>query len=168
MEDIHTVTVGRIESYSGHDTRMATVLPMVNSWLSNGEVVEHRPISEVPVIFPTTADAGFILPVKKGDLVLLLFAEQGIGEFLSLRQSRPVDADSPVKFGMQDCIAIPGIFPFKMAPKISVPADAVGIINGSTSIVLGPKEFTMKDSHGNTFTSSSDRITINGALEVLK
>lgn len=168
LEEVHTITVGRIESYSGHDTRMATVLPLVNPWLSNGEVVQHKPIAEVPVVFPSTATAGFILPIKKGDLVLLLFAEQGIGEFLSLRQARPVDADSPSKFGMHDCIAIPGVFPFKMAPKVSIPADAVGVVNGDTTLVLNPKTFSVTDGNGNSIVSSSDRVTINGALEVLK
>lgn len=168
MEEVHTVTVGRVEAYSGHDTRKATVLPLVNSWLSNGEVVPHKPIADVPVVFPSTANAGLVLPVKRGDFVLLLFAEQGIGEFLTSRTGEPVDADSPAKFGMHDCIAIPGVFPFGAAPKVTVPPTAIGVVNGGTTLILEEKKFSMTDANGNTIVSSSDRVTINGALEVLK
>ena len=168
MEDVHTVTVGRIEEYDGHDTRRATVLPLVRVWLSTGEVVPHKPITDVPVVFPSTASAGVILPVKRGDLVLLGFAEQGIGGFLQSKTKDPVDADGPSKFAFHDCIAIPGVFPFAQAPKISVPDGAVGVLCGKTSIILEDSKFTVTDGSGNKIESSSSKITVNGHLEVLK
>ncbi len=149
MEDVHTITVGRVESYEGHATRRATVLPLVRPWLAGGSVVQHKPISDVPVVFPGTAGAGVLLPVARGDLVLLLFAEQGIGGFLS-SNGQSVDADSPAKFGYQDCIAIPGVFPFKMPPKIDVPKNALVLFNGKSKIIV-----------------DKDKITINEHLEIL-
>lgn len=169
LEDIHTVSVGKIVKYYGHATRKAQVLPLINPWLSTGEVVKHKPIDDVVVVFPSTATAGVFLPVKPGDIVLLLFAEHGIGGFLGSRDATvAVDADGVTKFAYTDCIAIPGIFPFQAVFDGQVPGDAIGIANKGTKIIVKEESFELRDSSGNSVVSSSGKVTINGNLEILQ
>lgn len=168
LEDIHTVSVGKIIKYYGHATRKAQVLPLINPWLSTGEVVKHKPIDDVVVVFPSTTTAGVFLPVKAGDIVLLLFAEHGIGGFLGSRDKTPVDADGVTKFSCTDCIAIPGIFPFQAVFNGEVPEGAIGVVNKGTKLIINEESFEMTDSAGNSVISSTGKITINGNLEVLQ
>lgn len=166
LEEIHTISIGKIVSYSGHKTRRAQVLPLVNPWLATGEVLRHKPIDNVPVVFPSTSTSGMILPVKSGDFVLLLFAENGIGGILDSKSADPVDADGVTRFSYTDCIAVPGLWPFQQVFDAEIPDGAVGLFNGKTKVVLTDKDFSMIDGNGNTIESSGSKITINGNLEV--
>lgn len=166
LEEIHTISIGKIVSYSGHKTRRAQVLPLVNPWLATGEVIRHKPIDNVPVVFPSTSTAGMILPVKPGDFVLLMFAENGIGGILDSKSADPVDADGVTRFSYTDCIAVPGLWPFSQVFDAEVPDGAVGVFNGKTKMVLLGDRFSIEDGSGNTVSSSGSKITVNGNLEV--
>lgn len=168
MENIHTISVGRIEKYYGHESRRAVVMPLVRPWLQCGAVVEQKPIDNVPVVFPSTSGAGVILPVREGDGVLLLFAESGIGEFLVANRLFPVDADGPTRFASTDCIAIPGLWPFAATPAKKVPNDTTLVYHGETEIALSDDGFSVRDGAGNVLRSTSSGLIINENLEVLR
>lgn len=168
MENVHTVSVGRIEKYYGHDTRRALVMPLVRPWLQCGAVVDQKPIDNVPVVFPSTAGAGVVLPVREGDGVLLLFAEVGIGEFLASSKLLPVDADGPTRFASTDCIAIPGLWPFAASPSKQVPDDTTLVYHEETEIALTANGFSVRDGSGNVLRSTASGIILNDNLEVLR
>ncbi len=150
MSAIHTTLPGRIVSYSGHKERRATVVPCVRPHLPCGEVIEIQPIFDVPVIMPSTAEAGVLLPIKAGSGVLLLFTEAGMGNYLAGRAVQTVDADDPTRFSLHDCVALPGLYPFKAVPTTNIADDEMALVYGPASVVL-----------------RKDRTVINGNLEVL-
>lgn len=151
FDGVHTAIPGRIQSYSGHAERRATVIPTVRPWLSCGAVVEIQPIQDVPVIMPGADGMGMVFPIKAGSGVLLIFTEAGIGSYLQGRGTGTTDADDPTRFSLHDCVAIAGLWPFSSCPATGVPEDALGIFMGSSKIIM---------------TESS--VTINDNLEVLR
>ena len=114
LTDIHTIMPGQIESYD-EQKRKAEVKPLIKVKMFNNADVEIKNISNVPVIFPGSNDFNILFPLKKGDGVLLLFAESGIGKFLS--SGNVSEADSQHKFQLADCIAIPGLWAFPKVPQ---------------------------------------------------
>lgn len=123
LEEIHTCIPGRIEAYSGHAERRARVVPMIRQHLQNGELVEIKPIDDVPVMFPSSAGGALLMPLKAGDGVLLCFSEVGVGKFLHGKANVIADADDPSRFSLSDCVAIPGLWPFSAVPKLTEATD---------------------------------------------
>ena len=123
LEEIHTCIPGRVETYSGHAERRARVVPMVRQFLQNGELVEIKPIDDVPVLFPSSAGGALLMPLKAGDGVMLYFSEVGIGKFLHGKANVIADADDPSRFSLSDCVAIPGLWPFSAVPKLTEALD---------------------------------------------
>ena len=114
MDNVHTHLPGRILEYSGHKERKAKVQPLIKLRNSKNKIIEINPIENVPVIFPGSKNFKFLFPLNKGDDVLLLFSEANIGSFLNAINIQ--EADSPDRFGLQDCIAIPGLWSFPSVP----------------------------------------------------
>lgn len=115
LDKVHTILPGKIEQYYGHTQRKARVKPFVKPRNINNEIIDIDPIDNVPVIFPSTKNFNMLFPINKGDGVLLLFAEAGIGNFLNSTSIQ--EADDLNKFSLDDCIAIPGLWSFLDTPK---------------------------------------------------
>jgi hypothetical protein len=114
LRNIHTMIPGKIESYSGHKTRKATVKPLVKFLTVDGQSLEIPPIANVPVIFPSSGKFSLLFPLKKGDGCKIEFSESGIGNFLNGKVE--VDADSLARFQLTDAVCIPGLWSFKNVP----------------------------------------------------
>ena len=81
-----------------------------------------------------------LFPLKKGDGVLILFSETGIGNFLA-GTGQVADADDQTRFSLTDAIAIPGLWTKKNAPDVSTieltEAGVLKFMEGIEAFVLG-------------------------------
>lgn len=114
MEGIHTCIPGQIETYSESD-RKARVKPMIKMKTYRNTVLDIPPIDNVPVIFPSSSAFSLTWPLKRGDGVLILFSEIGMGNYLN-SNGVVVEAEDSVRFSMGNAIAIPGLFSFRSIP----------------------------------------------------
>jgi hypothetical protein len=129
---IHTATLGRVDDYH-LDVQTVDVTPIVNLVFENGEVLEYKKLTQVPVIFPGGSGGGVTFPIKVGDVGALIFAERSIDESLKKGvRSTPIH---PRQFSLSDAIFIPGIVPENQPPSASY-ADATEVTCGDVRIVL--------------------------------
>ena len=140
MEDIHTCIPGTIVKYDGHTKRTATVRPVVRLKSLNNEDVELPVIENVPVMFPSSASFNLLYPLTKGDGVLILFSETGIGNYLA-GSGQVVNADDRTRFSLTDAIAIPGLWTTKNTPTLSTieltDSGILELMGGTEAFVLG-------------------------------
>lgn len=114
VRNIHTAMPGRVESYDA-GSQTASIVPMVIPTVpgadeDDGEAAAPLPkLLSVPVIFPRAGDFAITFPVRKGDTVLLIFAERDIGRWRATgERERPI-VSTP--HGISGAIAIPGLYP---------------------------------------------------------
>lgn len=148
LRDVHTVLPGIIESYAGHTERKAKVKVQVKFRTKKGEELSVPPIDNVPVIFPSSNKFNLLFPLSKGDGCLIIFAEEGIGEFLA--GTSEVSADSLARFSLTDAICIPGLFAFKQVPgsapgTIEIDNDGNININNGTNGAARQNDATLHD-----------------------
>ena len=136
MRLVHTCIPGRIESYSGHTTRKAKVKISIQYRTVGGTILDVPPIDNVPIIFPGSGKFQLLFPLNKGDGVLIMFSEEGIGKFLKGVQDVP--SDNMARFSLTDAIAIPGLWPITNVP--STPDNIIEVdANGKLVIDSGTK-----------------------------
>lgn len=142
LEGVHTVIPGRVVSYNGHDKRTATVQPVVRLPMVSGPLLDIPPIDGVPVAFPSTAAGSLLFPLAKGDGVLILFSEVGIGRFLSAKAGAISDPGTTGRHALSDAIAIPGLWSVPTVPQQAkdVAADSTVLYSASGAVAeLGAK-----------------------------
>lgn len=107
--NIHTSMPGVIESYDPA-TGLASVKPSLKrKYAGETESTEYPVVSGVPVIFPRVANAFLRVPVAKGDNVLLVFSERSLDKWME--KGGAVAPEDPAKFGLNDAVAILGLYP---------------------------------------------------------
>jgi hypothetical protein len=111
LVDVHTAMPGKVEKYDA-DTQLADVKPLLKRVIvdeNRNEIIESLPvITNVPLCFPRANDFFISFPVKKGDLVLLVFAERSIDQWFDKGDEQdPVDLS---KHPLHGAIAIPGVY----------------------------------------------------------
>lgn len=76
----------------------------------SGEVFKRAEISNIPVLFPSSSEGIMSFPLKVGDPVLLVFAQEDVDTFL---QEGLIDEAPRTfrKFSLSDTIAIPCLHP---------------------------------------------------------
>lgn len=106
---INNCMLGKIEKFDAK-TMKAEVSPMVKYKNKDGSV-ENRPLLiEVPVSFLKAGSFLIRPPYKKGDIVLVVFADEDIDNvLLSGHVSEP---NSTRKHSLDDAIVVGGIMPF--------------------------------------------------------
>ena len=122
LNSIHTMIPAKIVEYYGHGERKCKVKPLVKLRTAQNQLVEIKPIDDVPVIFPGTVEVGLLFPIRKDDGVMLIFSECSLGNFLN--GSGEVDADDMSRFTLADCVAVPGLWSFKDAPDLEIDEDS--------------------------------------------
>jgi len=154
---VHTSIPARIEKYD-KKTQKADVKPMLKKTYQDGEEVEYPIIPNVPLVMPRTASSGVILPVSKGDTVLLVFSERSIDGWLSTGDLSSTPADQ--RFDLSDAIGIVGLFPFTETSQAS--GDDVEVFFGDAKITLKKdKEILLENGKGTIQLSSNGQININ-------
>lgn len=134
LSNVHTSFPAKVLKYSASDQK-ADVQPLIKKVYVDNRVESYPAIVNVPIIFPRTATAIISLPIKPGDLVLVLIMERSIDQWLegSGKESEPI---SNRRFDLSDAVAIPGLYPFGNGSNAH--PDSILIKNGSTSIKVDP------------------------------
>lgn len=105
--DLHVSLPASIEKYDGVK---ADVRPLLKRKMRDGTEFELPVITNVPVIWPATADAEIVLPLAAGDTGMLIFAERSLDIWLV--QGGSVSPDDFRKFNLSDAQFVPGLRPF--------------------------------------------------------
>jgi hypothetical protein len=131
---VHTATLGRVEKYD-KATRTGDIRPMLRKANVDGTQISYGLLYDVPFWTYGTSGAGVVLPVAKGDFVLLVFCEKKADGFFSTGQ----ESDTSVNrvFDLSDAVAFPGIFPASSNIPATNDADITIYNSGSGNIVLG-------------------------------
>ena len=135
IEDVHTVIPGRVVSYDGHAKRTASVQPVVRLPMVSGPLIDIAAIDGVPIVFPSTAAGSLLFPLAKGDGVLLLFSEVGIGRFLTSKAGTVSDPGAVGRHALHDAIAIPGLWSIPAVPSSAAKSDGVVLYSATGSAV---------------------------------
>lgn len=107
LEDVHTALPARVEKFDPTTLR-GEVVPLVKRRLGvNGDPVPLPPIVDVPFWMPKAGPFVLRLPVAKGDVVLLVFAERAMERLLL--DGTPQDPGRSRRHALDDAIAIPGL-----------------------------------------------------------
>ena len=137
FDNVHTCIPATIVKYEGHGSRMATVKPCTRFRLWDDTLIDPVNIYHVPVLHLSTANTSILLPIKKGDKVLLLIAESSIGNWLNSDGDELVDPEDSSRFTLTDAIAIPGLWPKEIVPQFNnVSGDDLAIAHGDSAILL--------------------------------
>ena len=159
LSTVHTCLPGKIEKYD-YETQKADVKPLLKRKFEDGDIIELPVLTDVPVIMPRSSKASIMFPIKKGDLVLLLFSERAIGDWLI--NGGLVDPISSRRFDLSDAIAIPGLYPFtEKSPAQN--ADDLQIKNDESTITLRQDGTMLLEGKGTIEMLSSGTVEINGS-----
>lgn len=95
IAEINTSVNGEVVSYADG---LATIQPLANKRFPDGDVLGFPPIPNVPIRWPSFngGQCGIKGPIRKGDKVLLVFAQQAID-----------GTDDERRFDLSDAYAIP-------------------------------------------------------------
>lgn len=131
---MHTMIPGVVESYAGHETRLATITPSIGIKIPRGPTLKLKPIQNVPMVFPSSKGFQFTFDIAPGDPVLLLFSEVSLGNWLN-GTGGSADPEDSTRFSLHDAIAIPGLFPPR-APT-GLPADGQFLLASKAGTRIG-------------------------------
>ena len=133
LENVHTATIGIIQSYDS-STGKATIQPAINKQFTTG--AEPMPLLyNVPIIFPRSQNFTMSFPISIGDYVLVIFCERSIDLWKSV--GGQVNPNDVRKFDLSDGVAIPGILPFSSTQPNPIGTDFV-ISFGGSEIRISP------------------------------
>jgi hypothetical protein len=119
---------GIVQKYNEAD-RTVDVLPGVAriTFADTGEPIQDdlAVLSGVPVMFPSGGGCFVQFPIKKGDLVLLVFCDSSIDEFKTGKGGDQVVPRIARAHDISDAIAIPGLFTSRNKYSATVGNDMV-------------------------------------------
>lgn len=107
INQINTCMVGEVVNTDNLSNGFVDVQPLVNKRGGNYDTYEYPVISYVPVVMPATVTAGIILPVKRGDTVLLVIGQHCFDQF-KLGVKVPHDTLDLRRFDISDAVAFVG------------------------------------------------------------
>lgn len=164
--NVHTVMPGTVQSYDNLQN-LASVQPSFKRKYVKDEEVQDLPIiNNVPVAFPRAGDSAITFPLKKGDSVLLLFAERSMDKWLT--DGGEVSPDDPRTHDLADAIAIPGIYP-KTDPIVGIDSDNLVVRKGNgTKAIFKDDALELVSVAGKIVICKDGKISIgNGVNELL-
>lgn len=116
ISELHTCIPGVVLEYNPAKQK-ATVQPLIKRRYkdagNDSRGLEDMPVVVgVPVMFPAISNGILAFPIKRNDLVLLLFSERSIDNLMFSDGSKTIDPADERKHNFSDAIAIPGFFTF--------------------------------------------------------
>ncbi len=113
LADLHVSLPGRVEKMHA-DIQAVDVKPLIHRRSENpdgSEIDESIPVvPRVPICYPRAGKFYITWPLKKGDLVELVFTEQSRDVFKA-GDGQEVDPDDFRRFDLTDAVALPGAYP---------------------------------------------------------
>lgn len=104
--ETRTCTPVEVQSYDATSQR-ATVVPLLKRKTAAGEVIESKPVANVPVLHLRAGGFCITLPVAAGDVGLLLCSDRSLD--LWKEQGGKVDPQSGRHHSMDDGVFLPGL-----------------------------------------------------------
>lgn len=186
--DRHTAVPASVVSFDANGPTIEAKIS-VKRRLRDGTHETFPIISNVPVIYPGTAEFVLEYPLVKGDGVLLVFSGYDLRKWAAATSTSPVNADSGNRFQLSDAFAIPGLFPARASrkrgqggvqllyknAKIQITAaeqleldtpQATLKLNGGAGVEIGPAASLEKTVLGETLKDELDKS--QAALEKLQ
>lgn len=106
--DVRVAIPATIETYDPA-SQTCSAQPAVKTLLADGSAARLPVVVDIPVVFPRGGGAFLSIPLKKGDRVLLLFADAALDRWLTRGEElEPLDARG---HDLTDAVAIPGLYP---------------------------------------------------------
>lgn len=127
---------GRIEKYDP-DTMLAEVQPLLKRRFYGRPQASQLPIiARVPVVHPRTQRALIRLPIKRGDIVTLVFADRSLENWLAGagEEREPLDTRA---HNLSDAYAIPGGYPERLKKTAANPEALEVVVEPGTKITIG-------------------------------
>ncbi len=125
LRSVRVALPGRVEEYNS-TTQRAAIQPLILEEefddLGNRIAAQLPVVTDVPIAFLGMGSWRITGPVKRGDLVWLVFASSSIGKWLI--NGGLVDPEDDRHHTLTDAFAIPGAFSFNKLPT-TAPTDAV-------------------------------------------
>lgn len=134
LAEVNTCMPARIETFDPVKMK-AVVTPLFKKTFDGQEPVSMPPIVEVPV--SCLRAGGFVIrpPYKKGDIVLLIFAQRALDNVIGTGQE--ADPEISRMHALDDAIVLAGLMPFTgQLPVLPV--------EHGDSLVLGTEDFEAK------------------------
>ena len=149
MHNINTCIPGIVEMYDA-GTRRARVKPAIQVRVRGKGFLDSPSIPNIPVSGVYASGYGIYPPVKPGDVVTLVFSQQGLSTFKRRLDNSPPDGYG--FFSLQDAIAIPGWGPATITP---VDGDALVIQkdDGAEYISIGDDKIELAIQNRGIFLS---------------
>lgn len=120
------------------NTRKATVLPLIGYRASNGQLVDIKPITDVPCCYLGGTSLSIDIEYQKGDTVLLSFSDYGIGNWKGSDGTTQVAPDNYSSHDLQDAIVLMGLAPENKdfaTNKLSVDKDGNIELNNASGYI---------------------------------
>lgn len=136
-KDVRCIVICKIDSYD-KDTRKAVVTPLINKTLGNGEVVQHRPIKDVPCCFIGGNNLNIDVEYQQGDNVLCAVSDYSLHKYEVSDGKNYMDSIDG-SHELQDLIVLMGIAPENKkisTTKIEAYGDGIKIKNENGFINL--------------------------------
>lgn len=134
--NFHVCLPGRILNYNA-DTQIASVQPLIKRLFYRETAAQIPPvINQVPIVFPRTATSFIRLPVSKDDIVLIIFTDRAIDNWVT-GNGEPKDAISQRMHHINDAFAIPGGYPIGKQWKATNPNALEVQVKPGTKITIG-------------------------------
>lgn len=143
--NVHTSVPGKIKTYD-ETKQKASVVPLLKKkWRDSSGTLGDLPVlNNVPVFsWSCNNRKTFIhLPLKPGDLGMIMFCDRSIDNYLSSspqegREVEPTWHNSPRHHDLSDAWFIPGILPFEISLQNISPDDII-IKNNKLTINIAP------------------------------
>lgn len=150
------IQLGVVRSYDS-SKRTAKIQPLVGVMDGNNEYKDMPILNNVPVLHFGTDSYIIHMPIKNGDVVLLLFCDRDISSLDDAeKRNEPSYASSNRMFSLCDCLAIPFCFTQENISISNNNAITIESKNGQTKIELVD----------NSINILAGNININGNLNL--
>jgi hypothetical protein len=175
LRDVHTILPAKIIEVTDYAQQKATVQPLIKErrrdapWNPKA-LSDMALLQNVPIIFPSGNSGMLSMPVKAGDIVLLVFSERSIDNFLYSDGSKPVDPEDYRTHNYSDAFCIAGLNPFSKALGIH-PENTVLKMNSGTGkevkISLTPSGDLIIDSPTQVIVNATDKVEVNTEVAIV-
>ena len=136
MSDVHVCLPAEVIKYDA-DTMTCSAQPLIQHRFEKSDAaVKYPVINKVPVVFPRTATALIRLPVTKGDIVTLVFADHELSNWINSKGSSVEYVDKRYHH-INDCFAFVGGYPIGKPHKAKNPNALEIIVSSGTKLTIG-------------------------------
>lgn len=153
-----------------YESGLVLVQPLIRTWWEKlRSEVTMWPLEGIPIIFSSAKRgvARITLPVAKGDVGLVLFADRHTENFLGSTGDEVVDSGSMTTLGIDGYMNVIGFIPevFTESTKQSFDSDNVVIEHGEVSIKLHEDgDCTISNGNGSFKLQADGVVNINGFI----